>query len=173
MLAALVVPVASLATSTPAAAANGWVAGNVPTSGLNPASISSPSVVLGGISCVSATSCIAVGSYLGAFGPQNIGIPQHGTDGLIEVGTFSGGSWTWAASTAPTTGLSPPAQSINTNNVALTGISCGSVTSCVAVGDYADDANGNWGVIETGTLSAGTWSWARARPRRPGCRPRR
>ena len=158
-MAALAVPLASLATSAPAAAATPWVASNVPTSGLNPASISGPSLDLSGISCVSSTSCLAVGSYLGPFGPQNIGIPQHGTNGLIEVGTFSGGVWSWVASTAPTSGLSPPAESINTNYVVLTSISCGSPTSCVAAGNYVDDANGNWGVIETGTLSAGSWNW--------------
>ena len=149
----------AIATGPPAGAAGSWVPGNISTSGLSPAPSTAPtSAGLAGVSCPSTTSCIAVGSYTGQFGPQT-GIPVNGYDGLIEVGTLTGGTWSWTATTAPTAGLVPPAQSLVTNNVALNSVSCGSPTSCVAGGSYHDDSNGDHGLIETGTLTGTTWSW--------------
>ena len=64
---------------------------------------------LSGVSCTSATTCVAVGDYLGQT--------------LIEV--LSAG--TWSQSTAPSPGSAS----------ALTSVSCPTSTSCVAVGNYS------------------------------------
>ncbi|HEY1916891.1 MAG TPA: hypothetical protein VGH27_15080 [Streptosporangiaceae bacterium] len=103
-----------IGTETPAAFRwNGtrWLAMTVAL----PAGISQGS--LGGVSCVSRTSCMATG------GPA----PGDGTQGFVE--SWNGSTWT--ASTVPNTGD-------------LEGVDCLSSTSCFAVGDeVADYWNGS------------------------------
>ncbi|MGH9018147.1 MAG: hypothetical protein ACRDY1_10415, partial [Acidimicrobiales bacterium] len=70
------------------------------------------SAALAAISCVSATSCVAVGSL------------RSEAHGLVE--TLADGTWT-------ATALAPPAGSPRR---ALSGVSCSTATSCVAVGAY-------------------------------------
>ena len=75
----------------------------------------SPSLVrkqsaLNGVSCVSPTSCVAVGNY--------------GSDTLVE--SWNGTAWTIVAS--PTPG----------SYGGLSGVSCSSAASCVAVGNYSN-----------------------------------
>jgi hypothetical protein len=72
---------------------------------------------LAGVSCVSPTSCTAVGSYFGAS-------TDNADQTLVEQ--WDGTAWTVA--TSPDT--SP------TDNDSLVGVSCASGTSCVAVGSY-------------------------------------
>jgi hypothetical protein len=123
-----------------------------PTSGLTPAPATTPYAHLHGVSCASTTSCLAVGEY------QDTSV---GYDPLIETGTLSGGSWTWRAATALTSGLTPtPATK---PKVFLEAASCPSTTSCLAVGKYQDTSLGDDDpLIETGTLSGGRWSWSAA-----------
>jgi CSLREA domain-containing protein len=151
---ALAVPIGTLATSTPGSAAGPWVASNVPNSGLNPPAATNGGSSISGISCPSETSCIAVGTYGSTFG-----VAGDSVDSLIETGTLVAGNWNWVAITAPSSGLIPPEVSVNIHFLSLDGVSCPSTTSCVAEGVYEDGASGEWGVIETGTLSGGTWSW--------------
>ena len=136
-------------TGSPAGAAGVWVAATLPTDGLTPAAGVPPVVHPGGVACVSATSCVAVGYYAGT---------GNSTDGLIEMGTLAGGTWSWVATAAPTSGLSPPPSS--PTGVTLSTVSCGSPTTCIAVGSYYDTSSLlAAGLIETGTLVGGTWTW--------------
>jgi hypothetical protein len=118
-----------------------WTAATLPTTGLNPAANSSTNVDPGAISCVSASSCVAVGYYTDTSG--NI-------DGFAE--TLSEGTWT--AATLPTTGLNPAA-SPSTFMWPL-GISCVSAGSCTSVGGYRDVSGNGDSFAET--LSGGTWT---------------
>ena len=115
-----------------------WTAQTAPLTGLNPPANTNPSVYFYALSCSAAGSCVAVGSYDDAFFNQF---------GLIE--TLSNGTWTGA--TAPTSGLSPSAQS--DPSMTLTGLSCPATGACVAVGTYNSPQAG---LIET--QSSGTWS---------------
>ena len=96
---------------------------------------------LGGVSCPSATSCVAVGSYATAKTGQ----------ALIEK--LSGG--TWAVTPSPDQG---------TGYNQLNGVSCAAVVSCVAVGYYSAGAaprvlietlaNGSWTLTPSPALTA-------------------
>ncbi len=77
-----------------------------------------------GVSCVSATSCMAVGSYY-----------SEGTNQTL-IESWNGHDWTISSSPEP-----------GTNNV-LFGVSCASATSCVAVGNY-DGQGHNQTLIES------------------------
>ena len=119
---------------------------------------------LSGVSCPTASSCIAVGHY-DVVGPNSD--PSYDAQyGLIETGTETGGHWTWVAQNAPETNLSPPllVQPVSGSEFDLTAVSCGTVTSCTAVGSYTygtDSSDGGGvGVVETGTESGGSWTWS-------------
>ena len=77
---------------------------------------------LNGVSCVSAASCIAVGDYYRT-GPNP-------TDTLVE--SWNGSTWSIVPSPNP-----PGSQAIN-----LSGVSCVSATSCVAVGSFTPTSDG-------------------------------
>lgn len=113
-----------------------------------PGAKSAEGVFLNGVSCETATSCVAVGS----------GGSRGG--GIIVVGTESGGSWSWVPATVPTRGLLPAAAPAS---VALTSVSCVSAT-CVAGGTYSDDHGHAEALILTGARAAGRWSWAASTP---------
>ncbi|MGA8296656.1 MAG: IPT/TIG domain-containing protein, partial [Acidimicrobiales bacterium] len=86
------------------------------------------------ISCPTATSCVAVGTYEDADG---------NTFGLIE--TYSSGSWTAAAAPEPSSdpvSAGPGNTSLGAGTATLDAISCPISTSCVAAGQYKD-ADGN------------------------------
>ena len=87
--------------------------------------------LLNGVSCSSATSCVAVGFY-------DAGSTY---DTLIE--TLSGGSWVVTSS------------SDGANDNELNDVSCTSATACVAAGDNDAGSTDNT-LVET--LSGGTWS---------------
>jgi hypothetical protein len=89
-------------------------------------------VTINAESCWSAGNCVAVGSYLGS----TSGGPPLDAQPLVE--TLSSGTWTASTPPVPTsinpvdpTGPPVPAQSST-----LIGISCTSLTTCVAVGNY-------------------------------------
>ncbi len=90
---------------------------------------------LGGISCASPTSCVAVGDYF------------NGTANQTLVETFDGSTWSIASS---------PNTSTSQSNV-LTGVSCTSPTSCVAVGT-SRNGTANQTLVET--FDGSTWSVA-------------
>ena len=77
-----------------------------------PLGLRNQSASLSSVSCVSTTSCVAVGGL------------RSETDALIEV--LSNGSWS-------ATALAPPAHA---PRIALSGVTCSAGPSCVAVGAY-------------------------------------
>ena len=78
------------------------------------------SAVIASISCPAATSCVAVGNYLTA----------TSLAGLITTGHATA----WSAATAPTL----PSGAAAVPDAYLTGVSCTSPGSCVAVGGYTN-----------------------------------
>ena len=124
-----------------------WSAATAPLAGLTPPISSAHTLMLGPVSCAAVGFCVALSEYTDTAGNQQ---------GLIE--TLSGG--TWAATTAPTSGLSPPPAA--NPLVYLNGVSCPGSGSCVAVGSYVSYScsptcgETSPGLIET--LSGGTWS---------------
>jgi len=103
-----------------------------------------PFVFESGISCDSTTSCIAVGQY-----SDTNGYSYH--HGLID--TLSGGAWRAVDAPLPANAGN---DSDGLENALLYQASCGSTTSCVAVGTYRDTDGHHAGVIDT--LSGGTWT---------------
>lgn len=102
--------------------------------------VSDPRVTFSSVSCSSAGSCTAVGSYLAT--------TDYGTtQGLIE--TLSDGVWTPAEAGLPADAASSP-------SAGLQRVSCAAAASCTAVGHYYDTSFGFQGVIET--LSDGVWT---------------
>lgn len=107
---------------------------------------SAPWPDLFGVACPSTTQCIAVGRYI-----DSSGVYQ----GLIE--TLTGGSWQPSEAPLPPTGDSQPGAD-------LFGISCTTMSDCVAVGDVTW-VDGCCNVGQTGlvlTLSGGTWTAVQA-----------
>ncbi len=92
-----------------------------------------------GIWCASMTSCIAVGGQ----GPN--GGNTAGDGPLVE--TLSGGVWSGI-----TSGLAPSDATISN----LTSISCVSITSCVAAGNYTDSSGDTHALFDE--LSGSTWT---------------
>jgi hypothetical protein len=96
---------------------------------------------LEGVSCSTATSCVAVGNYEDSSG--------H-TYGLIE--TLSGGTWSAAVAPMP----AGAGTDVEHGYAVLDGVSCPATTSCTAVGNYVDSAGFSYGLIDT--LSGTTWT---------------
>jgi len=120
-----------------------WTPLAAPTSGLSPAQGTGPAVAaLDSVSCSSAASCVATGTYTDGSGD---------IQGLIE--TLSAGTWT--AQAAPVGGLSPADVASSNGGVQLQSVSCPADGTCVAVGGYSA-SGGRQGLIET--LSTGTWT---------------
>jgi hypothetical protein len=125
-----------------------WAPASIPLTGLLPTGLFVNSFT--GISCPSAGSCAAIGTYQDASGPTASGSGiEHG---LLD--TLSGGTWTPVA--APTVGLEPPqiytiepGQPPYGVPVTPDSVACAAVGSCVAVGLYADPGNSLDGLIET------------------------
>jgi hypothetical protein len=155
--------VLALAPGTSGAAALTWTPSTAPSIGLDPAAMTGSDysgLHINSVSCSTATNCVAVGYY--DYGPA----AAEDWLGLIETGTLSNGTWQWAAQTAPDGGLDPVFETQPEEPdgfVTLQSVSCGTATSCTAVGIYGtgtDDINaGIDGIIESGTDSGGTWTW--------------
>ncbi len=90
---------------------------------------------LEGVSCPSATTCVGVGF-------------DSNFEGVTTEGTDNAGTWTWSTE--------QPVMGSVTTTGELTGVSCPSATTCVAVG-YGSGDNGQ---STTGTDNAGTWTWS-------------
>lgn len=88
-----------------------------------------------GVSCVSASSCTAVGSY------------GDGTIGGPWVLTETGDSWT---------SVGAPQPSDSTGNGQFWDASCPATSSCVAVGEYESTSSGFAGLLSTGSGSSWT-----------------
>ena len=119
-----------------------WTATPAPEpAGAAPANSEFPPRLVG-VSCASATSCVAVGS---SFDGSNF---DHG---VIETLTGS----TWTATTPPV-----PNNAGNTGdghqNTLLAQVACPSATMCQAVGFYLDTTGNQFGLINT--WNGSTWS---------------
>jgi hypothetical protein len=119
-----------------------WTAAQSPV----PADASGEEVQLRGVSCPSASSCVAVGEY-------NVG--TNVDPGLIL--TWSAGKWT--AASAPLL----PGRSTLAGTVVLEGVSCPAVSFCTAAGGYNNTVSsspdyGDHGILLT--WSGGTWTAA-------------
>jgi hypothetical protein len=88
------------------------------------------------VSCPSRDVCVAAGTYVAQDGSSQ---------GLIE--TLSDGAWT--ATRAPLPAGALPGNRSGVDTDALYGISCPTVASCVAVGDYKDQDGHANGLIDT------------------------
>lgn len=114
-----------------------WEESNLPA-------VNSPSASITGVSCLSASTCTAIGSYQGA----------TGATGFMDE-RLSGTTWTGGVLPTPPGGLGGT----------LTSVSCPSSTWCEAVG-YSEDSSG-FDVSAAETLSAGKWT-AQLVPEPPG-----
>lgn len=120
-----------------------WTAAQAPLpANALPDDTSSPGNYVSGVSCASASYCLAVGSYA---------TTDHTLEGLLL--TWSGGKWTAVEAPLPDNAISQP-------GVSLHSVSCPSATSCVAVGQYEDVNGGRDGVLLT--WSGGDWTATRA-----------
>ncbi|MGB9113235.1 MAG: IPT/TIG domain-containing protein, partial [Acidimicrobiales bacterium] len=99
------------------------------------------------ISCPTATSCTAVGTYEDADG---------NTFGLVE--TYASGTWSAVAAPEPSSDPVAAAAANSTSGAGsanLTAVDCPSTTSCVAVGTYTDADTNTLALAEQ--LSNGAW----------------
>lgn len=107
--------------------------------GLLPLPAGAANAALSGVSCRSATFCVAVGSY---------GVPSAGASvahSLVE--TFDGHTWT------PLVGLDP----VGASTASFSGVSCATVHSCTASGSaQASPVPGPYAFVAR--LAAGTWT---------------
>jgi hypothetical protein len=125
----------------PAAPATIWTAAKAPLPA-NAATSDSPGLT--GVSCPSATVCIAVGNYEAK--------PSGTGQGLLV--TRSGSSWTAAEAPLPAGAASSGAA------VQLFGVACPSASACVAAGSYTTSSHSTEGVLLTRHGSA--WTAAKA-----------
>ena len=93
--------------------------------------------------CPSSTMCVGVGTYVTA---SDTGQP------LID--TWNGTTWTGQA------GALPSNVAIGATGDILVSVSCGSPTTCTAVGGYLADNGNGLGLVDT--LSGGTWTGTEA-----------
>jgi hypothetical protein len=99
-----------------------------------------------GVSCLSATTCAAVGVYQNTASPGNA---------ISFVDSESGGTWTAQPAALP----SDPATGSAAGSV-LDGVACTAGGGCQAYGDYENTASGEPGLLESFTPSPGYWEVA-------------
>ena len=106
-----------------------------------------PDVSVNSVSCASARTCTAVGSYADS---------SRNQQGLLLTRTAG----TWRAVKAPL-----PAGAAAHSFVTLSSVSCASAGTCTAVGGYASSSGDILGLLltrTTGTRTGGTWKAAKA-----------
>ena len=128
-------PPSASSSSSSAPDGGGWTAAEAPLPGN---ARSNTGIELSGVSCPAASQCVAVGNYA----------PADGGDGLLLTG--SGDSWTTVQPPLPANAEDGGA------NAEVRGVSCPSVSQCVAAGEYYDSAGVAQGLLLTG--SGGTWT---------------
>ena len=92
------------------------------------------------LSCATASSCVATGSYSPMTGGQG---------GLIAV--LAGGTWTATGAPLPGNGVTSSSRLVE-----LLEVSCSSPTFCVTTGLYNDTSGNDSGLIDT--YASGSWS---------------
>ena len=101
---------------------------------------------LNAVSCLSAATCAAVGTY------------RNDTNSGLDVALTldsSGGIWS-----APTIAMPAGAGTGSSAASVLSSVSCSSRGSCEAVGNYADTAQNGFGLVESFDPPGGYWSVA-------------
>lgn len=111
-----------------------------------------PQIDLTSVSCSTATNCLAVGSYDDSHGEPE-GLLETEINGVWSQ-TEKNGHWSYTGSEA---GL--PGDAASEPQVALTSASCGAVGQCVAVGSYLNSAHEQEGLLLTGTVGSGAWTF--------------
>ena len=106
-------------------------------------------ISLSGVSCPSATACIAVGYY------------ANSAIGRVTLAERWNGK-TWAIQSTPN-----PSGSLGLNY--LYGVSCSSATACTAVGNYLNDSSGDGGTLAE-RWNGKTWA-VQSTPNPTGPRP--
>jgi hypothetical protein len=109
-----------------------------------PSVATNPEINLTFVSCANATNCFAAGSY-----NDSNNYPQ----GLLE--TEINGTWSSSGAQA-----SLPANATPEAKVELSSGSCGAVNTCVAVGSYLNNMNEREGLLLSGSVSGGVWTFA-------------
>lgn len=100
-----------------------------------------PETTLASVTCSSASSCVAVGTYNDSSG---------GLEGLLVTGSGT----SWKATEAPLPANAAAAGSQNASLAFPPGsgsVACSSATSCVAVGSYLDSSTVQHGLLVTGS----------------------
>jgi hypothetical protein len=112
-----------------------WTATEAP---LPAGAATQPRVHISSIACASASRCVAAGTYIDSAGDvQGLLLTRSGTS--------------WVAATAPL-----PAGANADPGVDLTSVACPAVSSCVAVGFYADSSRNAQGLLLTGSGTSWT-----------------
>ncbi len=114
----------------------------LPSDAANDITADHPHDELYSVTCVSATSCVAVGSYVNTSGSI-----------VAMIDTLSGTTWSTSSVTTLPTGASGTYST-------LTGISCATATSCAAAGFYEDTDSSDNGLLLV--LANGNWTTSRA-----------
>ena len=111
-----------------------------------------PQVDLTSVSCVTASNCFAVGSYSDSNGHPE-GLLETEINGTWSYTVTNGQrSYTGAEATLPSDAASEPM-------VVLSSASCGAVGQCVVAGSYRNSSNEQEGLVLTGTVSGGAWTF--------------
>jgi trypsin len=116
-------------------AGGNWAATRAP---VPPGVTGDPYATLNTVTCVSATSCVALGTYN----------PSAGFDGMID--TFNGQGWSSVPAPLPADASATDPEAY------LVHLSCPTFASCVAAGSYADASGDTKGVIES--YHNGSWT---------------
>jgi len=124
----LTVVMAGVGAPVAASAASGWVIQPTP----NPSGIRA--ALLNGVSCASATTCMAVGVSAEVSGP-NVALAE----------SRSGATWV----------TEPVPEPAGATSAVLNGVSCTSATACTAVGNYSDSSGNTWTLAEA--WNGATW----------------
>jgi Cutinase len=126
-----------------------WTAADAPApaDAVSPASDDIPGSIVNGVSCVSSSFCMAVGTYASTTGYE---------PGLLL--TYSGGTWTAAGAPLPSDAAAPGTNQDFTPGANLSSVSCSSTSFCAAAGYYLRDDRSDQGVLLTDT--DGTWTAA-------------
>jgi hypothetical protein len=111
-----------------------------------------PRIDLTSVSCATATNCVAVGSYIDSVN-QPEGLLQTEINGTWSQ-TEKNGHWSYTGAEAGV-----PGDAATEPKVALTSVSCGAVGRCVAVGSYSNSSHEQEGLLLTGTVSSGVWTF--------------
>jgi hypothetical protein len=122
---------------------SGWGASALP---LPAGATSTGGSGLAAISCPDTGYCVAVGTLDSGYGAAK-------TEALIS--TYAAGSWTSEALPAPAAEGDPPVAT-KESKTELTGVSCATPGSCVAVGSYEDQTNQEVAFIAT--QAEGKWT---------------